>query len=219
MSTKQYWWHNCPKSHHFAGGPWNLPHKFHLYLIYQNRTQGWPVNLPSVWIPWARRIVIPKAVDISQKIIHLKFLQNATNACSCTDCIESCTPPDFPDVDEDFVIVEGVDGVVFIMVIIFVLGTIIFLAIVAASAALKKNISHCKLFANLVGIIIQNIEDWQHCLNVSVDYFLKWIFKKSFYSIYGWYSASKLVITIKLHHVIVLPRSGFKTRFKSEGFA
>ena len=114
------------------------------------------LNLPSVWIPWARRIVIPKAVDISQKIIHLKFLQNATNACSCTDCIESCTPPDFPDVDEDFVIVEGVDGVVFIMVIIFVLGTIIFLAIVAASAALKKNISHCKLFANTVGIWIQN---------------------------------------------------------------
>ena len=46
--------------------------------------------------------------------------------------------------DGDFVIVEGVDGVVFIMVIIFVLGTIIFLAIVAASAALKKNISLCK---------------------------------------------------------------------------
>jgi hypothetical protein len=50
----------------------------------------------------------------------------------------------FQHQDEDFVIVEGVDGVVFIMVIIFVIGTIIFLAIVAASTALKKNMSLCK---------------------------------------------------------------------------
>ena len=68
--------------------------------------------------------------------------------CSCTDCEAACPvfePPDFDD-DSDFVIVEGVDGVVFIMVIIFVIGTIIFLAIIAASEALKKNISLCKFF-------------------------------------------------------------------------
>ena len=75
------------------------------------------------------------------------WLQGAGLGCSCGDCEAACPvfePPNFDDEDTDFVIVEGVDGVVFIMVIIFVIGTIIFLAIVAASSALKKNISQCK---------------------------------------------------------------------------
>ena len=49
--------------------------------------------------------------------------------CGCADCDAACKIPDFPDEDEDFVIVPGVDGVTFIMVVVFVLGSIIFLAI------------------------------------------------------------------------------------------
>ena len=47
--------------------------------------------------------------------------------------------PDFGIQDEEFVIVEGVDGVVFIMVIIFILGSIIFLAIIVGSTVLERN--------------------------------------------------------------------------------
>jgi hypothetical protein len=58
--------------------------------------------------------------------------------CSCSYCEKACVPPDISEfVEEDFNIVPGVDGVVFIMVIIFVVGTIIFLAIIIASKILK----------------------------------------------------------------------------------
>ena len=60
--------------------------------------------------------------------------------CSCTDCDLACKVPEFPDeADQEFVIVEGVDGVVFIMVIIFIVGSIIFLAIIVGSTVLEKN--------------------------------------------------------------------------------
>ena len=60
--------------------------------------------------------------------------------CSCTDCDLACKVPEFPDEDDqEFVIVEGVDGVVFIMVIIFIVGSIIFLAIIVGSTVLEKN--------------------------------------------------------------------------------
>ncbi len=59
--------------------------------------------------------------------------------CSCSDCELSCDIPDFPDEDADFVIVENVDGMVFIMVVVFVLGSIIFLAIVLGSSVLKSS--------------------------------------------------------------------------------
>ena len=55
--------------------------------------------------------------------------------------------PDFSDeADEDFVIVEGVDGVVFIMVIIFIVGSIIFLAIIVGSTVLERNALFRKFF-------------------------------------------------------------------------
>ena len=87
-------------------------------------------------------ILLIKNIDI-----ECSHFQGDTLGCSCSDCEATCStfePPDYGDEDGDFVIVEGVDGVVFIMVIIFVIGTIIFLAIVAASTALKRNISQCK---------------------------------------------------------------------------
>ena len=68
-----------------------------------------------------------------------------TKGCSCSDCELACDIPDFPDTnDQDFVIVDGVDGVTFIMVIIFVVGSIIFLAIVLGSSVLKNNVLLCK---------------------------------------------------------------------------
>jgi hypothetical protein len=78
------------------------------------------------------------------------MIQGIQSGCSCTDCEEACVPPDFGDEDNEFVIVEGVDGVVFTMVIIFVLGTIIFLAIIAASVALKKDDLMCKFSFHLI---------------------------------------------------------------------
>ena len=70
--------------------------------------------------------------------------------CSCTDCKAQCIPPDFSDyITEDFCIVPGVDGVVFIMVIIFVVVTIIFLAIVLGSYVMKNTSCQCKFFSFL----------------------------------------------------------------------
>jgi Niemann-Pick C1 protein len=95
-------------------------------------TYNFTTNLPGV-VPYN-----PTMLPCSQPVL------NETKGCSCSDCHESCKPPKFPDPPGEFVIVEGVNGVVFIMVIIFVIGTIIFLAIVAASWALKRNISLSK---------------------------------------------------------------------------
>ena len=79
------------------------------------------------------------------KIIHKKILlQGQSRGCSCIDCEIACPNPDFGPPEEEFVIVEGVDGVVFIMTIIFILGTIIFLAIVVGSNVIKKSAFLCK---------------------------------------------------------------------------
>ena len=66
--------------------------------------------------------------------------------------------PDFSDeADEDFVIVEGVDGVVFIMVIIFIVGSIIFLAIIVGSTVLERN----ALFRKFLFIYFQIFIFWE----------------------------------------------------------
>ena len=73
--------------------------------------------------------------------------EDEVKGCSCVDCEASCNVPDFSDeTDEDFVIVEGVDGVVFIMVIIFIVGSIIFLAIIVGSTVLERNALFRKFF-------------------------------------------------------------------------
>ena len=63
------------------------------------------------------------------------------SACGCADCPTACTVnlPVFDDRDLNFEIVRGVDGLVFIMIIVFVVGSIIFVAIVCGSAALTKS--------------------------------------------------------------------------------
>ena len=69
--------------------------------------------------------------------------------CSCSDCDLSCALPDFsndPEVEDDFVIVEGVDGVVFIMVILFVVGSIIFLATIFGSSILQRSVVMRKFY-------------------------------------------------------------------------
>ena len=62
-------------------------------------------------------------------------------ACGCADCPKACTVtlPEFQERELNFEIVQGVDGLVFIMIIVFVVGTIIFMAIVCGSAALTKS--------------------------------------------------------------------------------
>jgi len=62
-------------------------------------------------------------------------------ACGCADCPQACTVniPQFADMDPNFEIVRGVDGLVFIMIIVFVVGSIIFVAIVCASDTLTKS--------------------------------------------------------------------------------
>ena len=62
-------------------------------------------------------------------------------ACGCADCPKACTTslPEFPDHQWNFEIVRGVDGLVFIMIIVFVVGSIIFVAIVCGSNALTKS--------------------------------------------------------------------------------
>ena len=75
-----------------------------------------------------------------------RFFQGEEKGCSCSDCDTSCTLPDFSDeLENEFVIVEGVDGVVFIMVILFVVGSIIFLATVFGSSVLQKSVVMRKL--------------------------------------------------------------------------
>ena len=74
--------------------------------------------------------------------------------CSCTDCDLACKVPEFPDeADQEFVIVEGVDGVVFIMVIIFIVGSIIFLAIIVGSTVLEKNFVRKCLLRNYLSTL------------------------------------------------------------------
>ena len=62
-------------------------------------------------------------------------------AAGCADCPAACTInlPDFDDLGFNFEIVKGVDGLVFIMIIVFVVGSIIFIAIVCASDTLTKS--------------------------------------------------------------------------------
>lgn len=52
-------------------------------------------------------------------------------ACSCIDCLDSCpAPPPIPPPPHSFTI-RGIDGVVFIMIILFGLGTLTFLSVVS----------------------------------------------------------------------------------------
>ena len=62
-------------------------------------------------------------------------------ACGCADCPQACklNLPVFEERSLNFEIVRGVDGLVFIMIITFVVGSIIFVAIVCGSAALTKS--------------------------------------------------------------------------------
>ena len=74
------------------------------------------------------------------------FFQGQDRGCACSDCDDACEIPNFPDEDNDFVIVPGVDGVTFIMVVVFVLGSIIFLAIVFGHSVLKNSVLQCEFF-------------------------------------------------------------------------
>ena len=88
--------------------------------------------------------------------------EDEVKGCSCVDCEASCNVPDFSDeTDEDFVIVEGVDGVVFIMVIIFIVGSIIFLAIIVGSTVLERNALFRKLFFLICSFNFLKITVWE----------------------------------------------------------
>ena len=60
--------------------------------------------------------------------------------CACSDCKAACKIPEFPDEFKVFVIVSVVDGVTFIMVVMFVLGSIIFIAIIFGYSVMKNSV-------------------------------------------------------------------------------
>ena len=64
--------------------------------------------------------------------------------CSCSDCEAAYKIPEFPNECQDFVIVPGVDGVTFIMVVVFVLGSIIFMAIIFGHSVMKNSVLKCE---------------------------------------------------------------------------
>ena len=72
------------------------------------------------------------------------FLSGNEKGCACSDCEAACKIPEFPDECQDFVIVPGVDGVTFIMVVVFVLGSIIFMAIIFGHSVMKNSVLKCK---------------------------------------------------------------------------
>ena len=60
-------------------------------------------------------------------------------------------------VDQPFNIVPGVDGVVFIMVVIFVIGTIIFLAIIIAAKIFENASNLGRYFPSGLAILISHL--------------------------------------------------------------
>ena len=64
--------------------------------------------------------------------------QEGEPGCSCTDCESACVPPTFPEIDREFVLFNGINGVTFIMIIVFSVGTIMFLAVNFVSAIMKS---------------------------------------------------------------------------------
>lgn len=70
--------------------------------------------------------------------------------CACSDCEAACKIPEFPDECQKFVIVPGVDGVTFIMVVVFVLGSIIFMAIIFGHSVMKNSVLKCEFFSQFV---------------------------------------------------------------------
>ena len=68
----------------------------------------------------------------------MQFPFQGQPACSCTDCESSCAAPSFPEpVTYDFEIFPGVSGVAFVMAVIFVVGSAVFLGIVFVSNTIK----------------------------------------------------------------------------------
>jgi len=82
----------------------------------------------------------PVTVECQLPAPHLPG-QPRKPACGCTDCPAACTLnlPEFREYEFNFEIVEGVDGLVFIMIVVFVVGSIIFIAIVCAADTLTKS--------------------------------------------------------------------------------
>ena len=81
---------------------------------------------------------------LTSSILNLFLGQE--KGCGCSDCEAACDIPEFPDECQEFVIVPGVDGVTFIMVVVFVLGSIIFLAIIFGHSVLKNSVLQCKYY-------------------------------------------------------------------------
>ncbi len=56
-------------------------------------------------------------------------------ACSCKDCEAACPVQNFDVPDEHFFLFGGFDGMAFIMIMVFSIGTVIFLSTVFVSHA------------------------------------------------------------------------------------
>lgn len=79
-------------------------------------------------------------------------LQAKTPACSCVDCEASCPkPPPVPPIPKPFSI-GGLDGYAIIMLIVFLVGSALFLLGVCVFPS-KRSIGECIIFDNLIGVL------------------------------------------------------------------
>ncbi|XP_040569202.2 LOW QUALITY PROTEIN: NPC intracellular cholesterol transporter 1-like [Lepeophtheirus salmonis] len=97
-----------------------------------------PFQIDYVFSGETRHHPIPEGIQFYNTVVESCDVGvNGSEPCSCADCESACEPPHFEETQVGFYIVPGVDGTIFIMAIIFVVGSIIFLAIVIASKILK----------------------------------------------------------------------------------
>lgn len=128
-------------------GTWGMsctPEKFYEFVGDVNAWSPFQIN----YVFWDDEVT-PEGLEPRNRPMKTcdQAIPGQDKGCSCSDCELACEIPNFEDEEDDeFVIVEGVDGVVFIMVVIFVVGSIIFLASIIGSNVLKKSDLQCKFF-------------------------------------------------------------------------
>ena len=85
-----FFWHiNYPDSHHSKGGPWDLPHKFHLYLINWSVFARWFFNRTlSIYF---RLSGFRSKGRFASQFFHVKGLVNfSPNVPSLAECHLGC---------------------------------------------------------------------------------------------------------------------------------
>ena len=115
-----------------------------------NRSKKWGKKHTTGGYNGARTVIVDKYYFRYAIIIIILKPPGNEKGCACSDCEAACKIPEFPDECQDFVIVPGVDGVTFIMVVVFVLGSIIFMAIIFGHSVMKNSVLKCEFFFQFV---------------------------------------------------------------------